>query len=409
MSDTDNGVPHVVSSKVLGRIHVAKHVRQLCVRARKIVEVKIVGIRLGDSGLARCAGAGLLVVVLATTAAAQAPGYTVTDLGRGQPPVSPPLAYLCNAVVGADKCPNVQMVTNGTAIVFHRRTNPLAPGLYGAFYWEPGMSQSVPTGQRSDDTTRVVAMSSNGFIVGVEDSGVQRAYRWSRTSGYLPLDYFNRSHALSVNAAGLVVGQEVQSTAYRAVLWNNSTTPFYLDDLNITGRENWVFESAYVITDDGVIGGVGQVVTGSGARETHNFLLTPVATTALDRRDWMVTATESSRSDAPSNAIDGNMTTRFSTGNAQHDNQGFIVNWPGERTIGRIRLEVGPSTNDYPRTCGIWVTDTIGHVTFVSCVPGADGDVDVSFPPIPASKIEVWQWGTTSWWWSIAEFNVYRQ
>src|SRR5436189_216609 len=30
----------------------------------------------------------------------------------------------------------------------------------------------------------------------------------------------------------------------------------------------------------------------------------------------------------------------------------------------RIRMDVGASGNDYPRTCGIWVKDTTGNVTF---------------------------------------------
>jgi len=126
-----------------------------------------------------------------------------------------------------------------------------------------------------------------------------------------------------------------------------------------------------------------------------------------DRGDWTVFATESAPQDPPSNAIDGNPNTRFSTGAAQHDSQGFIVSWPGDRTIARIRMDAGPSTNDYPRACGMWVKDTAGTVTFVSCVPDAHGNVDVSFSPIPATTIEVWQWGTSTWWWSIAEFDAF--
>jgi len=128
---------------------------------------------------------------------------------------------------------------------------------------------------------------------------------------------------------------------------------------------------------------------------------------ALDRSDWTASATEWAPDDPPANALDGRLDTRFSTGHAQHDSQGFFVGWPGDRTIGRIRMDVGPSTGDYPRTCGIWVKDTRGAVTFVNCQADANGTVDVSFTPIPAQRIEVWQWGSTGWWWSIAEFNVY--
>ena len=141
-----------------------------------------------------------------------------------------------------------------------------------------------------------------------------------------------------------------------------------------------------------------------------DWSVTEIQTSAgpLDRSDWTVVATESSPSDPPEQAIDGDLATRFSTGNAQHDSQGFIVSWPEDRSIGRIRMEVGPSTGDYPRTCGIWVKDTVGSVTSVDCAADASGNVDVTFSPVAASKIEVWQWGTSGSWWSIAEFNVFE-
>jgi hypothetical protein len=71
-------------------------------------------------------------------------------------------------------------------------------------------------------------------------------------------------------------------------------------------------------------------------------------------------------------------------------------------------MEVGPSSTDYPRACGIWVTDTSGNVTFIDCAADASGTVDVSFTPLQVNKIEVWQWGAASSWWSIAELNVFK-
>jgi hypothetical protein len=139
------------------------------------------------------------------------------------------------------------------------------------------------------------------------------------------------------------------------------------------------------------------VTSGSGSGDT----------VPLDRSDWTAWASESLSTDAPSQAIDGDITTRFSTGAPQHDSQGFSVSWPVDRTVARIRMDVGSSLFDYPRACGIWITDAERNVTFIDCVPDASGNVDVSFAPLPAQKIEVWQWGTAAAWWSIAEFNAY--
>lgn len=361
--------------------------------------------------LIRSGSVAVVFLALAARATAQAPEYTVSDMGRSAAPTTPPNVYNCATPVPPYTCPTIQTITNGTAFVFSVRPSPFAPDGYLPYYWEPGMAQAVPAGISTQDTGRAVAMSSNGFVVGDVNGGVNRAFRWSRSTGLLALDYPDRAYALGVNAAGLVVGQVSINAQIRAVMWNNSPTPIFLDDLTIVGKANWQFESAQVIADSGVIAGIGKFTNSAGTTEEHNFLLTPSGggSGAMNRSTWTVIATESSPSDPPSNAIDGNLNTRFSTGRAQHDSQGFFVNWNGDVTIGRIRMEVGPSTNDYPRTCGIWVKDTAGNVTSVACVPDANGNVDAAFTPVPASTIEVWQWGTASSWWSIAEFNVYKQ
>ncbi len=132
--------------------------------------------------------------------------------------------------------------------------------------------------------------------------------------------------------------------------------------------------------------------------------------TALDRSDWTVSATESSPSDFPSNAIDGNPATRWSSGEAQHDSQGFFVSWPTDRLIRRIRMEVGDSVNDWPRQCAIWVKDSSYNVTFAGyCNTDSNGTVDMTLPsPTLVNRIEIWQWGVTTWWWSISELNVFQ-
>jgi len=127
----------------------------------------------------------------------------------------------------------------------------------------------------------------------------------------------------------------------------------------------------------------------------------------LDRSDWVAWATEWSDGEPPSNALDGDLATRFTTGDAQHDSQGFGVSWPGTRIVARIRMDRGASIGDEPTTCGIWVFDASDRSTLVDCAPDADGIVDISFPAVAAHRIDVWQWGVSGNWWSIAEFNVY--
>ena len=138
-------------------------------------------------------------------------------------------------------------------------------------------------------------MSSNGFLTGTYNGGVARGYRWSRTTGMIALDPPDRAYPLGVNASGLVVGL-VDLSSVRAALWNPTSTfapPTYLDDLNIVGKGGWVFNTAYAITDSGVIAGIGTVTTTAGT-ESHNFLLIPSGGGggAMNRSTWTVTAPE---------------------------------------------------------------------------------------------------------------------
>jgi hypothetical protein len=332
------------------------------------------------------------------------PVYSVVDLGRAtalSEITLPP--FICRG----DACPDLmQMNGNDQLMISRRGQNP------DVLYWEPGLAAPIRVDGHADDITYGAAISSNGIIVGTSDGGAAVPFKWSRSAGFSSMCCADYYIPLAVNAAGVVVGYRLYGR-FQAVIWNNTRDPTFIDDIEIAGGGPWAsFDQARTITDDGTITGVGQLTTISGAVEPHYFALIPTpngsGSGALDRSDWTAVATEQSPDDSPSNALDGNLGTRFSTGRAQHDSQGFSVSWPGDRTIGRIRMEVGPSTGDYPRTCGIWVTDISGNVTFVDCAADAAGTVDVSFAPLAAHTIEVWQWGTAGSWWSIAEFNAYR-
>jgi hypothetical protein len=341
--------------------------------------------------------------VLPVSPAVAQPVYAVVDLGQAPPlPDREPAPYTCPA----DPCPDLMLMNGKGQLVISRRLRNSAD----VYYWEPGLNAPVRVDPHSDDTAYAAAISSNGIVVGTNSGGFAVPFVWSRSAGYRALCCADTYFPLGVNASGVVVGFRFFG-GFRAVIWNNLATATYIDDLEISGGGPWErFDWARTISDDGTISGVGQLRTSSGVVQPHYFALipTPAGSGALDRRDWTASATEWSADDPPSQAIDGNIGTRFSTGRAQHDSQGFSVTWPGDRTIGRIRMEVGPSSGDYPRTCGIWVTDTSGNVTFVDCAADASGIVDVSFTPLPVNKIEVWQWGAASSWWSIAELNVFK-
>src|SRR5438477_886264 len=73
------------------------------------------------------------------------------------------------------------------------------------------------------------------------------------------------------------------------------------------------------------------------------------AQVALPRAGWVATASSSSSSDAPSKAIDGSASTRFSTGADQTAGQWFSLDMIQPQTFSQITIDPGSSTNDFTR------------------------------------------------------------
>jgi len=128
----------------------------------------------------------------------------------------------------------------------------------------------------------------------------------------------------------------------------------------------------------------------------------------LNRSNWTVSATESNPGEPPSNAIDNNLNTRWSSGVSMHPGQQFTVGLPVDTPISRIRFEVGSSTQDFPRGCTITIKNSGGTtVATPACTVDANGTVDVSFPKVTGNSVVITQTGTSRWWWSIADLSMY--
>lgn len=148
--------------------------------------------------------------------------------------------------------------------------------------------------------------------------------------------------------------------------------------------------------------GAGNVSTASATITVSN-----TGASVLDRTDWTATASESSPTLTPAKALDGSLSTRFASGRPQHPGQTFTVSWPGDRTVSRIRIDVGSSSNDYPHSCTIALFDHTGDSHSQPCGVDAKGNVDVSFAALPVDRIVVTQTGNDGHWWSIAEINAF--
>ncbi len=130
---------------------------------------------------------------------------------------------------------------------------------------------------------------------------------------------------------------------------------------------------------------------------------------ALDRSDWIVTA---SSGDAPTNAIDGDGATRWTSGTPQHNGQFFHIDLGAVQTFDRIVLNSGSNNfeNDHPRGYEVYVSDDGGLWRGpVASGPGASPLTDINCPAQTARFIRIVQTGIDpAYWWSIHELDVYR-
>ncbi|HEY5181180.1 MAG TPA: discoidin domain-containing protein [Dermatophilaceae bacterium] len=129
----------------------------------------------------------------------------------------------------------------------------------------------------------------------------------------------------------------------------------------------------------------------------------------LPRDGWTASAssTPSGSGDVVAHALDGNLSTRWSSGQAQTPGQWFQVDMARVQSVNEVALDAGPSTGDYPRQLRV-LTSTDGQSwRDVGASPAPSGPVGVvTFPVQQARYIRLVGAGSTGNWWSIAELQV---
>jgi hypothetical protein len=127
--------------------------------------------------------------------------------------------------------------------------------------------------------------------------------------------------------------------------------------------------------------------------------------TALPRTGWVASASVGT---SPDNALDGNSSTRWTTGTAQVPGQWFAVDMKAAQTFSQITLDAASSTGDYPRGYQVFVSnDGTNFGSAIATGSGTSQLVSITVPTQAARYVKVVQTGSAGNWWSIAEFNVY--
>lgn len=129
--------------------------------------------------------------------------------------------------------------------------------------------------------------------------------------------------------------------------------------------------------------------------------------TALDRTGWTALSNPSS-GDVAANLLDGNMSSRWSTGTAMAPGQFIVVDMQSAKNISKIVMDSTGSDQDYARGYDVYVSnDGTNWGTEISSGTGSGPIITVNFPTQTSRYIKVVQTGSVSNWWSILEFNVF--
>jgi len=132
--------------------------------------------------------------------------------------------------------------------------------------------------------------------------------------------------------------------------------------------------------------------------------------TALDRTGWTGIESPAIGNDAPSNMLDDDADTRWSTDTTMEPGQYFIIDMQASRSFSRIVMDSANSGGDYARGYEVYVSNDgsawgspIASRTQISDEPV----ITVDFETQSAQYLKVVQTGSTAGFWSIHEFNVY--
>jgi endoglucanase Acf2 len=138
---------------------------------------------------------------------------------------------------------------------------------------------------------------------------------------------------------------------------------------------------------------------------------TTAGITALNRSAWTASASSTEGGGSAARAIDGNGATRWSSGTAQTAGEWFQLDLGSALTFDRITFDAGNSVNDYARGYQVLVSDNgtdWSSQTAIASGTGTGARIDIRLSgPVTHRYVRIVQTGSSSYWWSIAELNLY--
>ena len=195
----------------------------------------------------------------------------------------------------------------------------------------------------------------------------------------------------SPGATGYNVKRSTTSGGSYTVIATNLASPGYVDSGLANGTTCYYVVSAL-----------------NGAGESANSSEVYAMPGTLNRLTW-VASSSTSGSDDPDNALDGNLSTRWSTGTSQVSGQWFQVDMSSVNVFNKVVLNAANSPNDYPRGYQVLVSnDGVNWSGPIASGAGNSSVTTITFTNVAARYIRIVQTGSVSGlFWSIHEFNVF--
>ncbi len=228
------------------------------------------------------------------------------------------------------------------------------------------------------------------------ESGVTRVYRMGDGS------YVGRM--LPDGTYGGVQGSWIDESSGAVKAYERSDGTYL-----IIREENWLDKNIlYIWNPDGPPSGSNPTPTPTPA-PTNTPTPTPPPSSggALDRSGWQLSASNTSGGDPLSNAIDGDLGTRWSSGTGQYNGMSFQIDLGSTQSFNQVVLDATNSPNDYPASYQLYVSNDGSN--WGNAVASGNGSTvtTITFGTQSARYIKIVQTGSSSWWWSIDELNVY--
>ena len=177
-----------------------------------------------------------------------------------------------------------------------------------------------------------------------------------------------------------------------------SGSPYSTNLANVTYADNGLANGTYYY----VISALNAVGESGNSSQVYAMPGT------LSRTTW-VASSSTTGSDQPDNALDGDLSTRWSTGASQANGQWFQVDMGATNVFNKLVLNSANSPNDYPRGYQVFVSnDGVNWTGPVATGTGSVGTTTINFATQAARYIRIVQTGSVSGtFWSIHEFNVF--